>query len=403
MDLSKKNVKKILGIITFAVVLFSASQHLSAVAAFFAWILKIFSPVIVGLCLAFILNVLMRVFETKVFFFMANSSRSSVRKALRPISLILTVLIALGILALLMLLIIPQLTSSAGILISKFPSYCNTLADWIDGLTERFGVDLDLQFLREPKFDLQKITIAAQSFFSVENKNDILSTTVGVTSSLVSGVTSFLLGSVIAVYVLAEKEKIGRFVQKTAETALPKRVYDKIREICTIASNSFSSFITGQFTDAALLATMCFIGMSIFRFPSAAVVSVIIGASAIIPVIGPIIGEAISFIIIFMDSPLKALLFLVFILVLQTIDNNFIYPRIVGKSVGLPGLLVLVSVIIGGNIGGILGVLLGVPTASAIYALVQNWLNKRHAPVTVTDKPLEENTEADTEDEASEN
>ena len=403
MDLSKKNVKKILGIITFAVVLFSASQHLSAVASFFAWILKIVSPVVVGLCLAFILNVLMRVFETKVFSFMANSSRPSVRKALRPISLVLTVLIALGILALLMLLIIPQLTASAGILVNKFPSYCNTLADWIDKLADRFGIEANLQFLRNPKIDWQKLADTAQSFFSIESKNDILSTTVGVTSSLVSGVTNFLLGSVIAVYVLAEKEKIGGFVQRTAEAALPERVYAKVREICTVASNSFSSFITGQFTDAALLATMCFIGMSIFRFPSAAVVSVIIGASAIIPVIGPIIGEAISFLIIFMESPLKALLFLLFILILQAVDNNFIYPRIVGKSVGLPGLLVLVAVIIGGNIGGILGVLLGVPTASAIYALVQNWLNRQNVPVTVTDEPLEENTEANTEDEASEN
>ncbi|MCH5191203.1 MAG: AI-2E family transporter [Oscillospiraceae bacterium] len=403
MDLSKKNVKKILGIITFAVVLFSASQNLSAVASFFAWILKIVSPIIVGLCLAFILNVLMRVLETKVFFFMANSSRPSVRKALRPISLILTVIIALGILALLMLLIIPQLTASAGILINKFPSYCNTLADWIDGFTDRFGIDVNLQFLRNPKIDWQRFADTAQSFFSIEGKNDILSTTVGVTSSLVSGVTSFLLGSVIAVYVLAEKEKIGRFVQKIAEATLPKRVYGKTREICTVASNSFSSFITGQFTDAALLATMCFIGMSIFRFPSAAVVSVIIGASAIIPVIGPIIGEAISFLIIFMDSPLKALLFLVFILVLQTVDNNLIYPRIVGKSVGLPGLLVLIAVIVGGNIGGILGVLLGVPTASAIYALILNWLNRQNEPTAVTDKPSEENAEDDTDGKTSEN
>lgn len=400
MDLSKKNVKKILGIITFAVVIFSASQHLSAVASFFAWILKIVSPVIVGLCLAFILNVLMRVFETKVFFFMASNSRPSVRKALRPISLVLTVLIALGVLALLMLLIIPQLTSSVGILINKFPSYCNTLADWLDGLADRFGIDANLQFLRDPKIDLQKIAQTVQNFFSVDGKNDILSTTVGVTSSLVSGITSFLLGAVIAVYVLAEKEKIGSFVLRAAEAALPKRVYDKIREICSIASDSFSSFITGQFTDAALLATMCFIGMSIFRFPNAAVVSVIIGVSAIIPVIGPIVGEAISFLIIFMESPLKAVLFIVFILILQAIDNNFIYPRIVGKSVGLPGLLVLIAVIVGGNIGGILGVLLGVPTASAIYALVQNWLNKQNTPAAVTDKLSEKDNEAD---DASEN
>ena len=123
--------------------------------------------------------------------------------------------------------------------------------------------------------------------------------------------------------------------------------------------------------------------MSIFRFPSAVVVSVIIGITALIPVIGPLIGEFIGCFIIFMESPLKALLFLIFVLILQAIDNNFIYPRIVGKSVGLPGILVLAAVIVGGNFGGIMGILLGVPIASAVYALVISWLNNEKEVVQV--------------------
>ena len=159
----------------------------------------------------------------------------------------------------------------------------------------------------------------------------------------------------------------------------------------SIASTSFSNFITGQFTDAIILSVLCFIGMSIFRLPSAAVVSVIIGITALIPVIGPFIGEAIGCFIILMESPLKALFFLIFILILQAVDNNLIYPQIVGKSVGLPGLFVLLAVIIGGNIGGIAGVLLGVPVASAIYALVMAWLQNNPA------KSVEKNNEKDSE------
>ena len=117
--------------------------------------------------------------------------------------------------------------------------------------------------------------------------------------------------------------------------------------------------------------------MSIFRFPNAAVISVIIGVTALIPVIGPLIGEFVGCFIIFMESPIKALFFLVFVLILQAIDNNFIYPKIVGKSVGLPGIIVLIAVIIGGNLGGIMGILLGVPTASAIYAIITKWLNSK--------------------------
>lgn len=176
---------------------------------------------------------------------------------------------------------------------------------------------------------------------------------------------------------LAQKEKIGVFCRRVGSAVLPERVFEKALEICTVTGNSFSSFITGQCTDALVLSTMCFIGMNIFRFPSAAVVSVIIGISALIPVIGPITGEAIGFLIIFMANPIKAVFFILFMVTLQAIDNNLIYPRIVGKSVGLPGLVVIIAVAVGGNIGGLLGVLLGVPAASAIYALTVTWLNKK--------------------------
>ncbi len=378
MEFSKKNIKIILGIITFGIVLFTASQNLTAVAGFLSGILKILAPVIVGFCLAFILNIVMNFFEKKVFKGMGKSKKRTVRSLVRPLSLASTIIAMLGFIVLLLFIIIPQLEDTVALLVEKIPVYYQSFVSWIDGLIERFGLEISTEMLHNPQIKIEDIMAMAEKVFTFEATGDILNTTVGVTSSVVSGVVNLALGFIIALYILAEKERIGNFTGKILEAVLPEKPYKHLCNICSVASNSFANFITGQFTDAFILAVLTFVGMLIFRFPSAAVVSVIIGISALIPVIGPIIGEIIGCLIIFMESPLKALLFLIFVLILQAIDNNFIYPKIVGKSVGLPGILVLVAVILGGNVGGILGVLLGVPTASAIYALVVDWLGNRN-------------------------
>ncbi len=391
MDLSKKNIKKILGIITFAIVLFTISQNLSSVASFFKSALAVFASTIIGFCLAFILNIPMNVLENKVFKGMKNNKSKVANKMLRPISLISTVILTIGFIVLLMFIIIPKLHDSIMLIIEKVPAYYQSFVVWVDDMVLRFGLDISTEILHNPKFDINTITAMAEKIFTFDGASDILSTTMGVTSSVISGVANVAIGFIIAIYILAEKERIGNFTNRILKNVLPENVYDKTLEVCSVASGSFSSFITGQVTDAFILAVLCFIGMSIFRFPSAAVISVIIGITALIPVIGPFIGEFIGCFIIFMESPLKALLFLIFVLILQAVDNNFIYPKIVGKSVGLPGILVLLAVIIGGNFGGILGILLGVPTASAVYALVIAWLNSKSQSVVEPVEVAEEN------------
>lgn len=386
MDLTKKNIKKILGIITFGILLFTLSQNLSSVASFFKGTLAVFASTIIGLCLAFILNIPMNVLENKVFKGLKNSKNKFANKIVRPLSLVSTVLLSLGFIVLLLFIIIPQLHDSIVLIIEKVPAYYQSFVGWVDEMVIRFGLDISTEILHNPKIDINTITAMAEKLFTFDGASDILSTTMGVTSSVLSGVANVAIGLIIAIYILAEKEKIGSFTNRVLKKSLPEKAYEKTLEICSVASDSFSSFITGQVTDAVILAVLCFIGMSIFRFPSAAVISVIIGITALIPVIGPLIGEFIGCFIIFMESPLKALLFLIFVLILQAIDNNFIYPKIVGKSVGLPGILVLLAVIIGGNFGGILGILLGVPTASAVYALVTSWLDIQEKSV---DEPVE--------------
>ena len=358
MDLSKKNIKKILGIITFGIVLFTCSQNLSSVGSFFKGILGICAPLIIGFCLAFILNIPINVLENSVFKKLKTSKNKKVGKLLRPLSLISTVVLFLGFIVLLLFLIIPKLHDSVLLIAEKIPGYYSTFVTWVESLVVRFGLDISTEILHNPKIDINTIVTMAEKLFVFDGASDILSTTMGVTSSVLSAIGNLAIGFIVAIYILAEKENIGEFFNKILKKILPEKVYEHTLNISRVTSSSFSNFITGQVTDAFILSVLCFIGMNIFRFPSAVVVSVIIGVTALIPVIGPLIGEFIGCFIIFMESPIKALLFLIFVLILQAIDNNFIYPKIVGKSVGLPGIIVLVAVIVGGNFGGILGILL---------------------------------------------
>lgn len=377
MDLNRQNIKKILGIIVFTVVLLTAFQHFSVVIAIISKILAIIAPVIIGICIALILNVPMRALEKNVFKFISASPRKGVKKLLRPVSLVSTIVLTVGFIALLSLIILPQLKNAVVLLISKVPYYAERIIEFAEPVLHKYGVKSDLKFLRPEQFDITKVQTMLSKVFSIKNSDELINTTVGVTSSVLSGVTNFALGAVIAVYILAKKEGILKFISRIMKVTLPQKIYKRIDRIVSVTENSFSSFITGQFTDSMLLGVLCFIGISILRMPSAAAVAATIGITSLIPVIGPFIGEAVGFIIIFIESPIKAVIFLIFILALQTVDNNFIYPKVVGKSVGLPGLVVLIAVIVGGNIGGIIGIVLGVPTASAIYILVLDALQEK--------------------------
>lgn len=377
MELNKRNIKKILGIILFTVVLLTAFQHLDVVFRVISKLLSITAPLIIGVCIALILNIPLRALEKNVFKFISNSRHPKIRKMLRPTSLVSTLVLTVGFIALLLLIIIPQLKNSVILIANKIPYYADKLINFLEPRLRRIGIEQELGSLHPSQINMSKVQSVLSKVFSIKSSDELINTTVGVTSSVISGIVNFTLGFIISVYILAQKEKIVKFLSRVSKAVLSEKAYNKINHICFVAESSFSSFITGQFTDSTLLAVLCFIGMTVLRLPSAAVVSVTIGITALIPVIGPFIGEAIGVIIIFIEEPIKALFFLIFILILQAIDNNFIYPKIVGKSVGLPGFIVLLAVIIGGNIGGILGILLGVPFASALYILILDALTTR--------------------------
>lgn len=369
--MNKKQIKSILGIITFGVLLFALVQNFNLAWAALGKIYAVFAPVVTGFCIAFVLNVLLRVLEGKVFGWMRGSKRKWVPRLQRPVSLVATILLTFGFLTLLLLVIIPELQKAILKLVENISIYVELAQEWLG------KIQINGQQLFDAQLDWDKLLATVRSMLTPGTEESIVETAAGVTTSVISSMVNLAFSFFISIYVLARKERVGQLAVRLSDALLPPRASRRLRRVCTLANNSFSNFITGQLTEAVILGVLCFVGMLIFRFPNAAIISILIGVTALVPVVGPLVGEIIGCLLILIVSPIKALLFLIFVLLLQLIEGNVIYPKVVGRSVGLPGLIVLSAVIVGGNIGGMLGVLLGVPIASVLYTLVLDWLDHR--------------------------
>lgn len=390
MELNSKNIKRILFIILLGTVIFTAFQNLSKVFGFMSILVTVFSPIIAALCIAFIFNVLLTALETKVFKFWDKSKRKFILKLKRPVCLILTYLIAFGIISLLMLVIIPDIIDTLIYIAEKMPSFIGSFRDWLENLLARFNIDgVEIPALKVNWTAIAKQLTKWLSGYS----SKIFGDAVNITTSVFAGVFDGIFSLVISVYILAQKEKIGAFVKRTVTAFIPERASKLIYHISSRTYDSFSRFIGGQLTEALILGTLCFIGMTIFRFPNALIISVLISVTSLVPIIGATVGVVIGFLLILITSPIKALLFVLFFLVLQQIEGNLIYPKVVGKAVGLPGVIVVSAVLLGGNIGGILGTLIAVPTAAVLYTLLKEATAYRLKSKAVT--PLTESEETE--------
>lgn len=373
----KGNVKDILLIITFTVLLLCAAFNFEAVWAFLLRLVSFTSPVFAGLAIAYVLNILLRGFENKVFFFMKRSKRKFVRKLLRPISLILTFAVFLGIITILIAVVWPDLEETVISLSAKLPAYFNELKAW--GIETLKDFHVDTGWLEEFTVDWKAITNAAQSFFNADSTSAIIGGASSLVGSVAGGVMNMIFSFVIAIYFLAQKERICAFSVRMFRAFLPTKVCDGLFRVADISNNVFSNFIRGQCTEALIFGFLCYIGMLIFRFPYAGIISIVVGCTALVPIIGALIGEIFGTILILTVNPWQALLFLVFVLVLQQLEGSLIYPKVVGTSVGLPGILVFSAVIIGGNIGGIIYSLISVPICAVLYTLLREAMEKRAA------------------------
>ncbi|MBQ7755957.1 MAG: AI-2E family transporter, partial [Oscillospiraceae bacterium] len=206
----------------------------------------------------------------------------------------------------------------------------------------------------------------------------ILGSTFTFITSFFGGIVNFVLGLIFAVYILSNKEGLKFTFKKILKAWFPDNQTNKLFHICDVANNIFAKFVVGQFTEAIILGTLCMLGMLIFRFPYAGMVGALVGITALIPVVGGFIGAGVGAFMIMMEDPIKAVLFVIYIIILQQIEGNLIYPKVVGSSVGLPAMWVLAAVTIGGGLAGVVGMLVGVPIASTIYYLLRENVNSHY-------------------------
>ncbi len=368
MELNSKNIKKIIFVIFCAALIFAAILNISNVWLFISKVLAVFSPIITALCVAFVLNVLLIALETKVFAFMDKSRKKFINKLKRPLCLTLTYLIAFGIVSVVILVVIPDIIDTLTYLAEKMPSFIVNARNWIEGLLLNFNIKEST--LPDIKIDWASIFERLKNFLSGYSTK-LFGDAINITTSFFSGIFDTVFSIVISIYVLAQKEKIGSFVKKVINRFIPEKPAGKLYHISYEAAYSFSRFIGGQVIEACILAILCFIGMLIFRFPNAPIISILVGLTSLVPVVGPFVGALIGFLLIVITNPLKAFLFVIFFIILQQLEGNLIYPRVVGKAVGLPSVIVISAVLVGGNIGGVMGTLLAVPISAVLFTLLK--------------------------------
>lgn len=335
-------------------------------------ILSVVKPLVIGAVIAFAVNIIMKKIE-KIYF--PKSEKAFIQKTRRPVCVFLSFFILIGIIAAIIVLIVPSLKDAISIISSNAGNMYNRFMNWISSYKDRFpnvvnaitSVDIDWKSLSGQLADFLKNGLGA--FF-------------GSTFNLLSGVFGTIFNTfisvVFAIFLLASKDSFKTQAKRFVKYAIPKKS-DFILHTLHVANVKFSAFIVGQVLEAIILGLLCAIGMLIFRFPYVAVISVLVGFTALIPVVGAYIGGIAGFLLICTISPIKALFFVLYLVILQQIEGNVIYPKTVGSSIGLPGIFVFVSVVVGGGIGGIGGMLLGVPLMATVYTLISEKIEKNAA------------------------
>ena len=372
MDLNKKNMKNIMLLIVFAVLLYVCVQKINSVAEGFMFIVGILIPFVAGGIMAFILNVPMSAIERRLFGTLKQHKRD--RRAARPVSLVLSILLVLGIILVVMLVLIPELGRTFASISVNIERALQNLQNWgIETFQDNKQIEEWIQTL---EFNWDSIIQTGIDFLK-NGAGSVLNSTFTVARTVISYLVNFFIGFVFACYILLQKEKLSRQIKKVLNDFLPEKAVEKIFDVASLSYRTFSSFVTGQCLEAVILGTMFFVVMSIFKFPYALLVGVVISFTALIPIFGAFIGCVIGTFLILVVDPMKALMFVILFLVLQQIEGNLIYPHVVGGSVGLPSIWVLLAVTVGGSLMGVLGMLIFIPLFSVLYALFRELVYKK--------------------------
>lgn len=326
-------------------------------------------PLLIGCIIAYLLNILMMFYER---YYFSKRTSAIVIKSRRPVCMLAAILTLLGIVTLIIRLVVPELIACIQLLTAEVPAALETLlknqsiAEFIpEGLED----SIKTFNWQERIMQIAKgITTGVSSMFGA------VATAV---SSVFSALVTFLLSFIFSIYLLFGKDKLRTQGKRLLESYSKESWNQRIFYVLEILDDCFHKYIVGQCIEAVILGSLCAIGMMIFRFPYASMIGALIGFTALIPVAGAYIGAGVGAFMILTVSPMKAVFFLIFIVVLQQLEGNLIYPKVVGTSIGLPGIWVLAAVTIGGSLFGVFGMLIGVPAAAALYRILRNDMNKR--------------------------
>ena len=374
MNFNKENIRHIKELIVFTLVLLIALWNYDLVLGAFGFVGNIVFPFLVGGAIAFVLNVPMSFLERNLFGNEKVQSKKQLKRISRPFSLVLTIVGVLGIIAVVMFVVIPQLGQTFVSLGRNIQRFIPQAMLWLEDLFENNQEILAL--ISEMDMSWDKMINSVLEFFK-SGVGNVFDSTISVATSIVGSVTTFVIAFVFACYILLQKEKLHVQMKKILFAYLPERRVENILGVCSLTYKTFSNFLTGQCVEALILGTLFFVVMGIIRLPYALLVGVLIAFTALIPIFGAFIGCAVGAFLILMVDPWKAVIFVILFFVLQQIEGNLIYPKVVGNSVGLPSIWVLAAVSIGGSLMGVVGMLVFIPLVSVIYTLFRGDVYKR--------------------------
>lgn len=386
MELSRETVKRIKGLIVFAALVVACLWKYDVVVSVLAFIFHVIFPFVLGGAIAFILNVPMNFIQRHLFAPERVERHKIQKKIARPVSMLIVIFGVFGIVAPVMFVLIPQLGDTFSNLGSSIQAFIPKVQEWAEKL---FHDNKEIMtWVNSLKFDWNKIMDAGIDFFK-NGAGSVLDSTITAAKSIVSGITTFFIAFVFAVYILLQKEKLGIQAKKVLFAFVRKGRAEAAMEVLSLTYNTFSNFLTGQCLEAIILGSMFVITMTLFKLPYALLVGIVIAFTALIPIFGAFIGCALGAFLIFMVDPFKALMFVILFLVLQQIEGNLIYPHVVGNSVGLPSIWVLAAVSIGGSLLGIVGMLIFIPIISVVYALFREIVYLKLRQKKINPKELE--------------
>ncbi len=345
-------------------------------------------PLLLGIIIAYVINLPMAAFEKHYF---PNHNTKFIQKTRRPVCMCASFITVIAVIALVMLLMIPQLVSCVMVIIKEFPVVFQKIVVFLEDrhiLSEDIAVFLS-------SIDWQSRISEIISILT-SGIGNVMSTVFSMITTIFSGAVTALLSTIFSIYLLADKDRLLRQINHLLDRYCKPQWTEKVRHVCDIINDCFRRFIIGQCTEAVILGALCSLGMTLLQFPYALMVGTLIGFTALIPVAGAYIGAGVGAFMILTVSPIKALLFLAFIVLLQQLEGNLIYPKVVGSSIGLPGIWVLAAVTIGGGIFGVVGMLFGVPIAAAAYRLLEEDVHKFDEPEN-SGKENDTETSSDTE------